>query len=109
MHRSPKIGAEPGDRLHIKVPARPRSAGVSPLDGTHRRADTDVMFAEVFHRHGWSFFPSVRQLGGMWQGVVAVRQPCGTRTERLCRMERETQLEAFEDAITAALRLTETV
>ena len=67
------------------------------------------MFADVFHRHGWSFFPSVRQSGGMWQGVVAVRRPNGIRTEHLCRMEWKTQLEAFEDAITTALRFTETV
>lgn len=57
------------------------------------------MFVEVLHRHGWSFFPFVRQRGTLWRGVVAVWSSKGTRVERLCRIERETEAAAFEDAI----------
>ena len=75
----------------------------------HGQADTDRMFVDVFHRRGWSFFPSARQKGSKWQGVVAVRSTKATRVLYLCQRERETELEAFEDAVRAAFNLTEMV
>jgi len=67
------------------------------------------MFVDVFHRHGWSFFPSVRLKAGVWQGVVGVRTSAEARIEYLCQMKRETKSEAIEDAIAAAMKLTEMV
>ena len=68
-----------------------------------------IMFADVFRLRGWSSFPSVRQKGSKWQGVVAVRSTKATRVLYLCQRERETELEAFEDAVRAAFNLTEMV